>query len=272
MQTKWIYYNHALVPDVAPHEKIEIPKFDRKFWNNSGKYPLLAQWITNFDCEEETSFWYIIKSDSYDITQLSKSARKHIRQALKKCYVRECQDNEAEDLYLCYKLAYERYENADNFRSIESIKKEFLNRKENNMFYYGAYELETDQLIGFFACTQYKNYLEINMSKFNPQYMSLRPSDALHDYVLGLWLNKPEIKYVSSGSRCINHETNVQEYKINTFGFRKAYCRLHIKYRPSVYIVVKILYYFRHILRQVDGNKFIHKINTVLRMEELTRI
>ena len=32
MQTKWIYYNHALIPDIAPHETIEIPKFDK----NSG--------------------------------------------------------------------------------------------------------------------------------------------------------------------------------------------------------------------------------------------
>lgn len=30
MQTKWIYYNHALIPDIAPHETIEIPKFDKK--------------------------------------------------------------------------------------------------------------------------------------------------------------------------------------------------------------------------------------------------
>lgn len=36
MQTKWIYYNHALIPDIAPHETIEIPKFDKNFWKNSG--------------------------------------------------------------------------------------------------------------------------------------------------------------------------------------------------------------------------------------------
>ena len=36
MQTKWIYYNHAFNPEIAPHETIEIPKFDKNFWKNSG--------------------------------------------------------------------------------------------------------------------------------------------------------------------------------------------------------------------------------------------
>lgn len=271
-QAKWIYYNHALVPNVAPHETIEIPKFNKKFWKKREEgYPLLAQWITDFDCDLETQFWYIIRTDPYETEKLSKSTRKHIRQALKKCYVREIEDNEVGKMYSCYRAAYKRYKKADNFRSYESIKEEFFNRKEKNMFYYGAFELETNCLIGFFICTCHKDYFEINMSKFNPEFMALRPSDALHDYVLKLWMNKPEIKYVSSGSRSLNHETNVQEYKINTFGFHKAYCKLHIQYRPCIYPIVKVLYEFRHLLKKLDEYKTIHAINTVLRMEEISR-
>ena len=140
------------------------------------------------------------------------------------------------------------------------------------MFYYGAFELETNSLIGFFICTRHQEYFEINMSKFNPEYMALRPSDALHEFVLNLWMNKPEIKYISSGSRSLNHETNVQEYKINTFGFHKAYCKMHIQYRPCIYPIVKVLYRFRHLLKRLDGNKLIHAINTVLQMEEIARM
>ena len=226
-----------------------------------GGYPLLARWISDFDCELATQFWYIIRTGSYEIEQLSKSTRKHIRQAFKKCYVRKIEDNEIEKMYSCYQAAYKRYEKADNFRSFESIKDEFLNRKNKNMFYYGAFELETNSLIVFF-----------NMSKFNPEYMALRPSDALYDFVLNLWMNKPEIKYISSDSRSLNHETNVQEYKINTFGFHKAYCKMHIQYRPCIYPIVKILYRFRHLLKRLDGNKLIHAINTVLQMEEIARM
>lgn len=70
----------------------------------------------------------------------------------------------------------------------------------------------------------------------------------------------------------LNHETNVQEYKINTFGFHKAYCKMHIQYRPCIYPIVKILYRFRHLLKRLDGNKLIHAINTVLQMEEIARM
>ena len=45
-----------------------------------GGYPLLARWISDFDCELATQFWYIIRTGSYEIEQLSKSTRKHIRQ------------------------------------------------------------------------------------------------------------------------------------------------------------------------------------------------
>lgn len=94
-----------------------------------GGYPLLARWISDFDCELAIQFWYIIRTGSYEIEQLSKSTRKHIRQAFKKCYVRKIEDNEIEKMYSCYQAAYKRYEKADNFRSFESIKDEFLNRK-----------------------------------------------------------------------------------------------------------------------------------------------
>lgn len=82
-----------------------------------GGYPLLARWISDFDCELATQFWYIIRTGSYEIEQLSKSTRKHIRQAFKKCYVRKIEDNEIEKMYSCYQAAYKRYEKADNFRS-----------------------------------------------------------------------------------------------------------------------------------------------------------
>ena len=55
---------------------------------------MLARWISDFDCELATQFWYIIRTGSYEIEQLSKSTRKHIRQAFKKCYVRKIEDNE----------------------------------------------------------------------------------------------------------------------------------------------------------------------------------
>ena len=90
-----------------------------------------------------------------------KSTRKHIRQEFKKCYVREIEDNEIEKMYSCYKTVYRRYEKADNFRSFKSIRDEFLNRKNKNIFYYGAFELETNSLIVFLSVLVIRNILKL---------------------------------------------------------------------------------------------------------------
>lgn len=270
----WKYYNHAMIPDCAPHEEADIsPVRSGEIWQNcrGGGYPLFARWTTDWDCGCETNWWYIVRSGRYDIDQLSKSARKHIRQAQKKCIVREINDEEVQELYNCYKAAYKRYSNADNFSDFESIKNAFINRNHDSRKYYGAYEIDTNHLVGFFICTIYTDYIEINTSKFDAEYMNLRPSDALHHYVLEQWLNNPKIKYICSGSRSINHETNVQEYKITTFGFRKAYCKLHIEYNPRIKWAIPLLYPMRKTLLKFDGIGLIHQINAVLKMEEIVR-
>lgn len=272
MGSKWIYYNHTLVPDVAPHEIVETPNINREFWKSSkNKYPLIARWTSDFDCKEETNFWYIIRTAPYDVGQLSKSTRKNIRRGEKKCYVRELQDGDEENIYDCYKEAYKRYDKADNFRSSESIEEEFRNRKRENLIYYGAFDRESDFLIGFFICKLYSDYVETKVSKFNPKYMSLRPSDVLNHYILNIWLNYPHIKYINSGTRNLNHKTNVQEYKVRTFGYRKAYCKLHIRYRTWFNIIIKFLYCFKNLFYGLDDNDLLHKVNVILKMEDISR-
>lgn len=65
---------------------------------------------------------------------------------------------------------------------------------------------------------------------------------------------------------------NTAQYITETIQFHKAYCKMHIQYRPCIYPIVKILYRFRHLLKRLDGNKLIHAINTVLQMEEIARM
>lgn len=270
----WKYYNHAMIPTGSPDEEVDTSSIENgEIWRDSsgGGVPLLARWTSDWECDHETDWWYIIRSGPYSIEQLSKSSRKHIKQAQKKCYVREIEDSEVQALYDCYVAAYSRYEKADNFISFDAIKDGFLNRGHEAKIYYGAYELESNRLIGFFICSQHKNYLEINVSKFDPAYMNLRPSDALHHYVLSQWLSKPTIEYVNSGSRSINHVTNVQEYKISTFGFHKAYCKLHVVYNPKIKWMIPLLYSMRKLLIKFDDLGVFHQVNAILKMEEIVR-
>ena len=77
--------------------------------------------------------------------------------------------------------------------------------------------------------------------------------------------------YICDGARSINHETAFQEYLEKYFGFRKAYCKLHIAYNPKLKWVIRLLYPIRKLLMKFDEIGKAHQLNAVLRMEEIVR-
>lgn len=77
--------------------------------------------------------------------------------------------------------------------------------------------------------------------------------------------------YLVDGERNINHQTGFQEYLIKYFGFRKAYCKLNIAYRPWVGLFIKIMYPFSSTLQKFDSLKYIHMLNALLKMERIAR-
>ena len=77
--------------------------------------------------------------------------------------------------------------------------------------------------------------------------------------------------YVCDGARSINHITHFQDYLEKYFGFRKAYCRLHMYYRLPVRLGVRLLYPFRRQINKRENNRLLHQLSAVLRMEEIRR-
>lgn len=268
----WIYYNHGAVPTCAPHEEADTTPIESgEIWNMKG-HPLLARWTTDFDCGYETNWWYVVRYAPFDVEHLSKSARKHIRQALKKCSIRRL-DAAAhlEELYAVYKAAFEKYETADNQTDAEAFRKSCLASLEDGCEYWGGFDAESGALIGYMCVYPFENHAELRTTKLAPAWLHLRVSDALYCTVLTHYLNERGKQYVSSGSRNINHVTNTEDYKIHSFGYKRAYCRLHIAYNPKIRWIVKLLYPFRRILGKLDGITKVHQVNAVLKMEALRR-
>ena len=77
--------------------------------------------------------------------------------------------------------------------------------------------------------------------------------------------------YICDGERNVLHKTNFHDYLEKYFLFRRAYCRLHIQYRPIIKPFVNLLYPFRKLLKKADRISLIHKVNGVLFMEEIRR-
>lgn len=270
----WKYYNHAAIPTVAPHEMPDLsPVNDCSIWNIEGRKPLLVRYTTDWDCKQDTDWWYLIRETPFDIEKLSKNSRKHIRAAFRKVKVEKVDPKEYVDaLYECYHQAYLGYKLADNEESYESFKRRCEKSSFLGIEFWAAFALDSGKLVGYMMLGRHEDWVEIYTSKFHPGYLNLCVSDALYAFVLDYYLNGQHKKYVASGTRSINHVTNTQEYKEHHFGYRKCFCRLHVIYRPRYKLIFKILFLFRGLISILGGRfTLIHRIAAVLKMEEIAR-
>lgn len=273
MNNGWMYYNHAIIPTTGPHEECNINYIkNTSIWKFDGKFILLARWTTDFDCKGETPWWYIVRDAPFVFDELSSKNKKHIKQALKKCNVKIIDPvKNIKDLFSVYKSAFSKYKLSDNEILFSEFKEKCVKDKNNGLIYWGGFSLTENKLIGYMIINLHDIYAECCVAKFHPDYLKYGISYALYYNILDFYLNNKKYKYLSSGARSINHITNTQEYKIKTFGYRKAYCKLHIKYNPIIGVIVSCLYPFRNIIKQIDFNRTVHQIVSLLHMEEIAR-
>ena len=60
------------------------------------------------------------------------------------------------------------------------------------------------------------------------------------------YLKKRGFKYISDGARSLSHDTNIHDFLIRKFNFRKAYANLHVVYTPWLGLAVKLAFPLRH--------------------------
>ena len=270
----WQYYNHAMIPTTAPHEEVDLsPVVSGEIWNyrNGKEIPLFVTRISEWDCGYKTDWWYVICEGTFSLDNLSSSSRRNIRKALRNCRVERIDPSQyIEDLWRVFNEAIERYENY----AIEKTKDAFSDHCRRNAAdeeYWAGFDNNTGLMIGYAVFIVHDNWVKFDKSRYSTPYLKLRVSDAINAKALDYYLNEMKKRYVSDGTRSILHKTNFQKYLMEHFGYRKAYCKLHIRYRYSMRILVNFLILFREYLRMFDGNAEIHRINGVLLMEEIVK-
>lgn len=264
----WRYYNHALIPTTAPHEKVQVPNRNL-FKNEWGGVALLARWTENFDCGYETKWWYVIKDTQMDLTKLKKKRRYEINKGNRNFDVKIINPVEyGESIYYVTKKAYEAY--PKKYKPYIE-KNEFINGlinwKEHEV--YAAFFKETNELCGYAWIEVYENYIDFCCLKTNPEFEKYAINAAIVYAIVSKYNSKLSQKfYISDGERAILHETNFQNYLEKYFEFRKAYCNLKIKYRFPINIIIKVIYPFRKLIK--GNTSFSSKVHAILRMESFT--
>lgn len=270
----WKYYNHAMIPTTAPHEECELPKDIRSLWKNSGRgTPLFARWTTDFDCGFETNWWYVIKDTPFVISHLKAKRRYETNKGIRNFNVLLINPAEyTEELYRVQVAAFSAY--PKKYRPIVD-KQKFIDGLTNWAKYqvFGAFFKETNELAGYALVSEKTDsFLNFTVLKTDPAFEKYAVNAAL---VHGILLHNNDFLeghgILCDGARSINHESNFQDYLEKYFGFRKAYCKLHILYNPKISWAIKLFYPIRKLLLKLDGIGFVHQINAVLKMEEIIR-
>lgn len=277
MNNEWEYYNHALVPTLPPHIDSDISWMkDSDRWKEyaGGKMPLFARWVSNFDCTEETEWWCIIKDTPFDIMSLKSNRRSLITRGLKRVDVKviipaDYAEQMSNILVKEWKYYDDSYEEGNDRQKLTDDFKKLTMKNLGNAEYLGAFLKDTDTMIGYAIYNLFDDWIEYSVVKTDPEYLNTQVNAALAYFGVERYM-RPGIKYIHGGWRTVIHESNYQEYLMKNFGFRKAYCKLHIQYRPLMQIAVNVLYPLRGMIKNVK-NKWIYTVWCALQQEEIRR-
>ncbi len=277
MNNKWEYYNHALVPTLPPHIDPDISWMkDSDRWKEyaGGKMPLFARWVSDFDCSEETEWWCIIKDTPFDIMSLKSNRRSLITRGLKRVDVKviipaDYAEQMSNILVKEWKYYDDSYEEGNDRQKLTDDFKKLTMKNLGNAEYLGAFLKDTNTMIGYAIYNLFDDWIEYSVVKTDPEYLNTQVNAALAYFGVERYM-RPGIKYIHGGWRTMIHESNYQEYLMKNFGFRKAYCKLHIQYRPLMQIAVNVLYPLRGMIKNVK-NKWIYTVWCALQQEEIRR-
>ena len=273
MGFKFVYYNHSYIPAIPeipigcqlPFRKVEASADEQNF-------AFFASYITEFDCSEQTDWWFTIKDSEYDLSKLNSKKRYEITKAKKFCDSKKIKPLEYEaDLFEVFCKSFEGYTTVERPKNI--IRKDFHNNiisMTNDKYcdVYGCFYRETERLVGFLVMYRREHIYGLTQLKTIPEYEKYNSNFSLLDAMLSD-CNEQLINHtliISNGSRTIRHQTNFNDFLEKYFGFRKAYAKLVIVYRFPFGAIVSVLRPFMRFLEKTK-NPFLYNVYSVLRMD-----
>lgn len=271
----WRYREGIMIADNHPHEEANMaPLKDGSIWKYSenGKKPLMARWTSDFDCGHETPWYYVIKDTPFDLMAMKSSNRYSVTRGNRNFEVKVVDPKDYfEQLYKVTIAAFSAY--PEEYRPSLSYENFCIGiTSEENTTMFAAFHKETGEIQGYLTVVEFDDYERGSTMKANPEYERLYINDALIAAMLDYYNPRLEQgKYIDFGETSISHKTGIYGKLVHQYGFKYAYCKLNVAYNPMLSIAVKVLYPFRSILQKMESNRLVHKINSVLIMENIAR-
>lgn len=259
-------YRKAWRYDGAPHEE---PQLEDKEWQALlKKGGLMVRNTYNFDCQDETRFWNLIKDQYGGMEELSGNTRKKVRRSLEKIEIRKVNNDFVKSLgYPILKASFEDYPVRDRILTLHSFERYMDECGKKDFDYWGLFDYDDDRFIGFFTVMLWEDTCEYGLVAVLPEYKrknTAYPYYGLFHTMNQHYLQEKGFRYVTDGARSITEHSSIQDFLIEKFRFRKSYCRLSVHYNWWMKIMVKTLYPFRKIIT-------LPRIKAILNMEAMQR-
>ncbi len=252
-------YKGAWIFEKDPHLEHKLNTQELKSLFSQGG--VMVRNAYNFDCGQETSFWFVIKDHFGGMEELSSKMRNQVKKCFKTMRVEKISANELKEVgYPVFVDASESYK----VKSVPPSKEDFFlritNAEENE--FWGCFDIETNKLVAFSMNCVSKESCEYRTMKAIPAFQKQYAYYGLIYEMNRYYLEEKGLKYVNDGARSITNHSNIQPFLIEKFNFRKAYCNINIYYIWWLNIIVKVLYPFRKIIK-------VRQVQSLLTMEAM---
>ena len=232
----------------------------------------MARWTSDFDCGFETNWWYCLKDTPFDVAALPSKKRYEINKGKKNFNVKIINPTDyVDEIYQIQKMAWLSYPKA--YRPVmdeDKMRRGIANWKCYKVF--AAFSIADDSLCAFACLQEHSDWVNFLMLKAKQESEKLAVNAAIVAGICEHYSDKLSSKfYICDGERNIVHQTAFQDYLVKYFGFRKAYCKLNVVYRPPVGLIVKWLFPIRNLLEKCGELRLCSSVCAVLKMEEFAR-
>lgn len=238
-------YKGAWMFDGSEQEERLLPDDERRSLLKNGGLMVLNTY--DFDCEEETAYWYIVKDTFGGMAEYSSKMRNQVRKSLS-CYEYRKIEREAllRDGYEVHRSAAESYKVKAEVPNRAVYEEALLQGPENG--FWGAYDRQSGALAAFGKNIERAHSCNYSVLKATPEAMKRYVYYGLLHTMNQYYLETMRMDYVCDGARSLTNHSNIQPFLIEKFHFRKAYCHLDITYQPYLRPIVRCLFPIRKCL------------------------
>ena len=263
----YFIYRNAWIYDGPPHKETQLGKAEKAALLRNGG--LMVRNTYEFDLTEETNFWYVIKDRYLGLDELSPRVRNKVRHAFQYFdYQKITYEQLFENVFPILEDTFANYKVHDRQMN-RRVFSDYLEQCQQKKYdYWGIFQKSTNQMVGFCTVKLWDESCEMGYTGVLSNYTKsgYYPYYGLYHYLDSYYLGEKGFRYISDGSRTITNHSEIHDYLIHFFKYRKAYCKLRIKYKWWFGAIVRLLFPFRNIIwnRNVKAVLSMHEMQDCL--------